>query len=37
MTLPHQLKLYASFGVYQMESKADTDGTVSINICETLC
>lgn len=37
MTLPHQLKLCASFGVYQIENKADTDGTVSINICEILC
>lgn len=37
MTLPHQLKLCASFGVYQVENKADTDGTVSINICEILC
>lgn len=37
MTLPHQLKLCASFGVYQEENKADTDGTVSINICEILC
>jgi len=37
MTLPHQLKPCASFGVYQVENKADTDGTVSINICEILC
>lgn len=37
MTLPHRLKLYASFGIYQTENKADTDGTVSINICEILC
>lgn len=37
MTLPHQLKLCASFGVYQVENKDDTDGTVSINICEILC
>lgn len=37
MTLLHQLKLCASFGVYQVENKADTDGTASINICEILC